>query len=318
MYKIGIDLGGTNISVGVVDRDYRIVARAKIKTNIPRKESEICDDMADLIFKVMDDQGINLNDVENIGIASPGSVNIERGVVEYSSNLYFHNWKLKEMMEDRIKKELYLENDANAAAYGEYLAGAAKGVNSAVVVTIGTGIGSGIILNGEIFHGTNYNGGELGHIVIHKDGRDCTCGRRGCFEQYASARGLANTTKQILKESGRETLIWDLIDNDIENAGARTAFKAMRLGDKLGSEIVNRYILDLSCGLTNIINIFQPEILCIGGGVSNEGDYLIKPVIERVSAERYSKNAAKQTQIKRAELGNDAGIIGAAFLHNKS
>lgn len=315
MYYVGVDLGGTNISLGIVDEEYKIVAKNKIKTNIPRKESEICDDIADLIFAVLDDAGINANNVEGIGIGCPGSVNIESGVVEYSANLFFHKWKLKDMMEDRIKKKIYIENDANAAAYGEYLAGGAKGANSAVVITIGTGIGSGIILNGEIYRGWNYNGAELGHMVICKDGRECTCGRRGCFEQYASARGLINTTKLALNTYDGKTLMWDLIDNDVESISARTAFKAMRLGDKLGKEIVDRYISDLSCGLINIINIFQPEILCIGGGVSNEGDYLIKPIISYVTEERYSKNTSYQTEIKKAELGNDAGIIGAAFLH---
>lgn len=314
MYYIGIDIGGTNISIGIVDEEYNIIEKDRIKTNIPRKETEICDDIADLIFATLDKSGININNIGCIGIGSPGSVNIEKGIVEYSSNLYFHNWNLKKMIEDRIKKQIFIENDANAAAYGEYLAGGAKGANSAVVITIGTGIGSGIILNGEIYHGCNYNGAELGHMVIYKGGRDCACGRRGCFEQYASARGLINTTKYALCNYDKETLIWDLIDNNVENISARTAFKAMRLGDELGSKVVDTYISDLSYGLTNIINIFQPEVLCIGGGVSNEGDYLIKPVIENISKNRYSKNASKQTEINKAKLGNDAGIIGAAFL----
>lgn len=315
MYYIGVDLGGTNISVGILNSDYDIIAKERIKTNVPRKESEICDDIADLIFVTLGKLNISIEDVKNIGIGSPGAVNIEKGVVEYSPNLYFHNWDLKNMMADRIRKQIFIENDANAAAYGEYIAGNAGGVGSAIIITIGTGIGGGAILNGKIYHGFNYNGAELGHMVIYQNGRECTCGRRGCFEQYASAKGLVNTTKLVLAECKEETLIWDLIENKIENISPRTAFKAMRLGDELGKKIVDMYISDLSCGIINIINIFQPEILCIGGGVSNEGDYLIKPLMEDISKYRYSKNASRQTEIKVAKLGNDAGIIGAAFLH---
>ncbi len=315
MYYIGVDLGGTNISVGILNGDYDIIAKERIKTNVPRGESEICDDIAGLIFNMLNKLNISIEDVKNIGIGSPGAVNIEKGVVEYSPNLYFHNWDLKGMMVSRLKKQIFIENDANAAAYGEYIAGNAGGVDSAIIITIGTGIGGGAILNGKIYHGFNYNGVELGHMVIYQNGRECTCGRKGCFEQYASAKGLVNTTKIALTECKEETLIWDLIENKVENINPRTAFKAMRLGDKLGEKIVDTYIADLSCGITNIINIFQPEILCIGGGVSNEGEYLMKPLIENVSKNRYSKNSSRQTEIKVARLGNDAGIIGAALLN---
>lgn len=315
MYYIGIDLGGTNISMGIVDGNYNIVQRSKVKTSVPRSELEICDSMMSLIHTTLCDMGMNIDEIESVGIGVPGSVNVKAGVVEHAPNLFFHNWNLKKMMEDKIKKSIFIENDANAAVYGEYLAGSARGADSAIMITIGTGIGGGIILNGKIYYGCNFNGAELGHMVIHRNGRECTCGRKGCFEKYASASGLIKTTKEALNRSGVKTLIWDLIDNNIENIDSKTVFKAMRLGDELGKAIVNEYVLDLSCGLVNIINIFQPDVLCIGGGVSNEGEYLINPVIEVISKERFSKTASKQVHVKRAELGNDAGIVGAAFLH---
>ena len=315
MYKLGIDLGGTNIVAGVVDKKYKIVAKASCKTAVPRPESEICDSMAEVAKKAVEKAKLTMDDIESVGIGVPGAVNPKTGVIEYSANLFFHNWEVVEMMEERLGKKVHIENDANAAALGEYLAGSAKGARNAVAITLGTGVGGGIIIDGKIYSGSNFAGAELGHMVIVKDGKECACGRRGCWETYASATGLINLTKQkILSEKLEFSYMLKLCDGDINKVNGRTAFDAMRDGDPTAKSVVGEYISYLSCGLVNIINIFQPDVLCIGGGISNEGENLLAPVRSYVERERYTKHNDKQTVICKCTLGNDAGIIGAAYL----
>ncbi len=315
MYRLGIDLGGTNIVAGVVDDEYKIIAKASCKTAVPHPESEICDSMAEVAMKAIEKAKIKLEDVESIGIGVPGAVNPKTGVIEYSANLFFHNWEVVKMMEERLNTKVLIENDANAAALGEYLAGSAKGAKNAVAITLGTGVGGGIIINGKIYSGSNFAGAELGHMVIVKDGKECACGRRGCWEAYASASGLIALTKQkILSEKLEFSYMLKLCDGDINKVNGRTAFDAMRDGDPTAKAVVDEYISYLSCGLVNIINIFQPDVLCIGGGVSNEGETLLGPVRTFIERERYTKHNDKQTVICTCTLGNDAGIIGAAYL----
>ena len=238
--------------------------------------------------------------------------NSDTGVIEYSNNLGFLNVHVVDLMKKFIDKPCYVENDANAAAYGEYVAGAAKGANDAVCITLGTGVGGGIIINGKIYSGFNFAGAEIGHTVIDPNGPQCTCGRHGCFEVFSSATGLVRMTKEAMFED-KDSIMWKMNEED-GKVSARTAFNAMRAGDKAGKEVVDKYIKYLACGITNTINIFQPDILCIGGGVCNEGDPLLLPLKELVAKEVYTKNSAKNTEIVIAKLGNDAGIIGAAFL----
>ena len=315
MYRLGIDLGGTNIVAGVVDKKYKIVAKASCKTAVPRPESEICDSMAEVAKKAVEKAKLTMDDIESVGIGVPGAVNPKTGVIEYSANLFFHNWEVVEMMEERLGKKVHIENDANAAALGEYLAGSAKGARNAVAITLGTGVGGGIIIDGKIYSGSNFAGAELGHMVIVKDGKECACGRRGCWETYASATGLINLTKQkILSEKLEFSYMLKLCDGDINKVNGRTAFDAMRDSDPTAKSVVEEYISYLSCGLVNIINIFQPDVLCIGGGISNEGENLLGPVRSYVERERYTKHNDKQTVICKCTLGNDAGIIGAAYL----
>lgn len=315
MYRLGIDLGGTNIVAAVVDEKYKIIAKANCKTAVPRPEEEICDSMAELAVKAVTKAKLTMDDIKDIGIGVPGAVNPETGIIEYSANLFFHNWEIVKMMQERLNKTVKIENDANAAAYGEFLAGAAKGAKNAVAITLGTGVGAGIIIDGKIYSGSNYAGAEMGHMVIVKDGKKCACGRRGCWEAYASATGLINLTKEsIIKERPDFSYMLNLCDGDINKVNGITAFKAMRDGDELGRQVVDTYISFLACGIINAINIFQPDILCIGGGISNEGETLLEPLRDIVKRERYTKHNNKQTLICKCELGNDAGIIGAAFL----
>lgn len=315
MYRLGIDLGGTNIVAGVVDEEYNIVAKASCKTDVPRPEKEICDSMAEVALEAIKKANITIEDVESIGIGVPGAVNPETGIIEYSANLFFHNWSVVEMMEERLNTKVKIENDANAAALGEYLAGSAKGAKNAVAITLGTGVGGGIIIDGKIYSGSNYAGAELGHMVIVKGGKDCACGRHGCWEAYASATGLINLTKEkILTEKPEFSYMLKLCDDDISNVSGRTAFDAMAEGDPLAKQVVEEYISYLATGIVNIINIFQPDVLCIGGGVSNQGENLLAPLRNIVESERYTKHNDKQTVICKCSLGNDAGIIGAAYL----
>ena len=294
MYRLGIDLGGTNIVAGLCDENYKIVAKASCKTNVPRPESDICDSMAEVAKKACEKAGVSMDEVESIGIGVPGAVNPKTGVIEYSANLHFHNWEVSKMMNERLGKKVLIENDANAAALGEYLAGSAKGAKNAVAITLGTGVGGGIIINGKIYSGSNFAGAELGHMVIVKDGKECGCGRKGCWEAYSSATGLINLTKEkILSEKLDYSFMLNKIcGGDINKVNGKTAFT----------------------GLVNIINIFQPDVLCIGGGISNQGENLLRPLRKIIEEERYTKHNDKQTQLCTCTLGNDAGIIGAAFL----
>lgn len=313
MYRIGIDLGGTNIVAAVVNEKYELVSTAKCKTAMPRPAVAIVDDMARLVREAVAGAGITLADVDMVGVGSPGTCNADTGVVEYSNNLGFENLPLRDMLSERLDgKDIYIENDANAAAIGEFLAGAAKEVDSCVCITLGTGVGGGVIIDGKMFSGSNFAGTELGHTVIVVDGAPCTCGRKGCWEAYASATGLIRQTKAAM-EQNKDSVMWELAGS-LENVNGRTAFDAMRAGDAAGKAVVDTYIAYVACGLVNMINIFQPEVLCIGGGICNEGDTLMKPLMAHIEASRYSKHSEKQTKLCVAQLGNDAGIIGAAFL----
>ncbi len=316
MYNLGIDLGGTNIAVGVVNENYEIVGRGKIKTNADRHEEEIIADMAKACFLALKDAGLTLDDVASVGIGAPGSVDPETGCVLVSNNIPFANTPMVDILKRHLGKDVkcYLENDANAAAFGEYLAGAGKDTKDFIIVTLGTGVGCGIVIDGKLFTGTNYAGAEAGHTVIVYDGEDCTCGRRGCWEAYASATALINQTKAAM-EKNKDSKMWELAGGDINKVNGLTAFDGMRAGDAAAKEVVDTYLDYVSCGITNLVNIFQPDLLSIGGGVSHEGDNIVVPIRKFVERERYSKNVGKQTEISTALLGNDAGIIGAACLY---
>lgn len=315
MFYIGIDLGGTNIVAGVVDENYNIIAKAKVKTNLPRPSVEIVDDMALVAKRSVEEAGLNMSDIEWVGVGSPGLVNKYKGTVEYSCNLGFDNLELAKMMKDRLDLDCYIENDANAAAYGEMLAGAGKGTSSFVAITLGTGVGGGVIMDGKMLNGLNCAGGELGHIVINIDGEPCGCGRKGCWEAYASATACIRQTKRAMEEH-KDSKMWELVDGDINEVSGRTAWDAMRMGDEYGAQVVNRYIYYIACGVVNIINIIRPEVLCIGGGISNEKDYLLEPLRKYVEDETYGTDKNNFTKVVVAELGGDAGLIGAALLGN--
>ena len=311
---IGIDLGGTNIAVGVVDENYKVISKLSVPTRAERPIEEVIADMAATSKKCLENAGLTLDDVKWIGVGCPGTINGETGMVEYSNNIKMKHVPMRDMLSKLLdQKHVCIENDANAAAWGEFCAGAAKGAHSAVAITLGTGVGGGIILDGKIYSGHNFAGGEPGHTVIEYNGRQCTCGRKGCFEAYASATGLVNITKDEMKKCP-DSLMWKMVGGNIDRVGGKTAFDAMRAGDECGKKVVDMYIGYLACGLTNIINVFQPEVITISGGISKEGDYLLKPLMKIIERERFSKYSESQTKVVIASLGTDAGIIGAALL----
>ncbi|MDE6020265.1 MAG: ROK family protein [Ruminococcus sp.] len=309
-YYIGVDLGGTNIVAGVVNENYEIVSKASVKTNLPRPEQEIAADIIKVSKQAVADAGLTMEQIEWVGMGTPGIANSETGIIEYSNNLGFVNTPMVKYLEEGLGKPAFIENDANAAAYGEYVAGAAKGAKNAVCITLGTGVGGGIVIDGKIYCGSNFGGAEIGHTVISVDGPQCTCGRKGCFEVFSSATGLIRMTKEAIAENPDSSMASE------EKISGRTAFNHMRKGDKAATEVVDKYIKYLAAGITNTINVFQPDVLCIGGGVCNEGDPLLVPMKEIVARENYTRNSPKNADIVIAKLGNDAGIIGAAFLGN--
>lgn len=317
MKYLGVDIGGTNMVAGVVEKTengYEIISKAECKTNAPRTEDEICNDIAIIIRQSLSKAGLLFDDVPFIGIGSPGSVNTDTGVVGYTNNLYFKDWQLKKLMEERLKKEVYILNDANACAYGEFIAGALKGTNNALAITLGTGIGGGIIINKKLYTGANFVAGEVGHMVIENNGKECSCGRRGCWEAYASATGLINITKEeVMKVDCFEQTYIFKSSKGLRNVDGKTAFDAMKANDELGCKIIKKYIECLGCGLVNVVNIFQPDKICIGGGISRQGEVLLKPLREFVNREKYKVSDDDKTSICVAKLGNDAGIIGAAL-----
>ncbi|MBO5226821.1 MAG: ROK family protein [Ruminococcus sp.] len=309
-YYIGVDLGGTNIVAGVVNENYEIIAKSSVKTNLPRPEQEIAADIIKVAKQAVEDAGLTMEQIEWVGMGTPGIANSETGIIEYSNNLGFINTPMVKYLEEGLGKPAFIENDANAAAYGEYVAGAAKGAKNAVCITLGTGVGGGIVIDGKIYCGSNFGGAEIGHTVISVDGPQCTCGRKGCFEVFSSATGLIRMTKEAIADNPDSSMAKE------DKISGRTAFNHMRSGDASAKAVVDKYIKHLAAGVTNTINIFQPDVLCIGGGVCNEGDPLLVPMKEIVAKENYTRNSPKNAEIVIAKLGNDAGIIGAAFLGN--
>ena len=313
MYRLGIDLGGTNIVAGLVDENYNVISKASRKTLSGRPAAEIADDMAAAASEAVKNAGITFDDIEGFGIGTPGSVNAKTGTVIYANNLGFYDVPLSDMLFERTGKKWFIANDADSAAYGEFIAGAGKGTKDFVMITLGTGVGGGVIIDGKIRSGFNGAGGELGHTVIQMNGEACTCGRSGCFEAYASATALIRQTKQAMIRYP-DSIMWNMCGGDINRVSGITSFNAMREGDTAGKIVVDNYIGYLSVGVANLINIFQPEIFCIGGGISKEGDTIVEPLEKIVSSDNFARSIKKKTIIKAAKLGNDAGIIGAAYI----
>ncbi len=311
MYYVGVDLGGTNIAVGIYNENLDLIYKTSAPTRNERPAKEIVDNMSALVKEVAQHENIDLKDVKSIGVGSPGSVDTKKGIIVYSNNLKFKDTPVKEWMEAELGIPVYIENDANCAALGEAMKGATKDANHSVMITIGTGIGGGVIIDKKIYSGFNGAGGELGHTVINMDGPDCTCGRKGCWETYGSATALIRQTYEAAVKNP-DSMLGKQIGGDFDKVSGKSAFETMRAGCPVGAKVVEDYITYFGMGIANMINIFRPDILVIGGGVSKEGDNLLKPLMKVLENNCYGGEV--QTEIKIAQLGNDAGMIGAAAL----
>lgn len=316
-YYIGIDLGGTNIAAGLTDERGKILEKGSVPTKSGRPAGEIVEDMAVLANSLVcghQDHGITMEEVEAIGIGVPGTANQEEGIVEYANNLGFFDTPIISMLEPYFPgKVICFDNDANAAAWAEYIAGSGQGCRSMIAVTLGTGIGGGIIIDGKMFEGVNDAAGELGHMVIDRNGKPCNCGRRGCFEKYASATALVEQTKEAMEQQP-SSLLWELCGGHLENVDGKILFDAVRRGDGTAKNVLAVYTEYLGIGLIDIINIFQPEVICLGGGISQAGELLLEPLQNKLDQEDYARSSRKRSKLVTARLGNDAGIIGAALL----
>ena len=309
--QIGIDLGGTNIAAAVVDEAGTIIKRAGKPTAADRGAETVIERLLS-VCESLTEGGAAL---QSIGIGVPGSVNDETGEVVFTPNLPLSGVNIAKELRKKFSCPVHLGNDANCAALGETVAGGAKGARDVVFITLGTGVGGGIILGGRLYTGINGAAGELGHMSIIAGGRECGCGRKGCWERYASASGFIRTANEFMNNYS-DSLLWQLCGGTEEQLDGRLIFEAFRAGDHAARLTVELYVEHLAAGIVNIINMLEPEMFCIGGGISNEWDCFEKPLIAAVDAEKFTRFSkhSQQTRIVRAELGNDAGIIGAAML----
>lgn len=312
-YRIGIDLGGTNIKLGIVDEENRIIARGSIPTRAERPYQEVIKSMADLVLETLAAKEISLEQCETLGIGSPGTVYSKGGIVVYSNNFNWKDVPLRDEMQRYLKLPVYINNDANCAALGEAVAGAGKGRKNVVLLTLGTGVGSGIILDGKIFEGGHPGGAEFGHNVIRMDGELCTCGRKGCLEAYASATALIRDTKRAAKNNP-DSLIHSICPEGLDSVNGTTAFLAAEKGDPAAKEVVENYINYLAEGIANIVNLFRPDLVLLSGGVCNQGDVLTVPINQKLKEVCFGGEGAFIAPVVKATLSNDAGIIGAANL----
>ena len=309
---VGIDLGGTNIKAGVVTDEGKLLNKVTCKTNADRPMEDIIHDMGRVAADAVKDAGLEVSDIEAIGIGSPGTPDNDEGLLVYSNNLPFVMAPMRKLIREVIDLPVYIDNDANCAAMAEAVAGAAKGAKDSVTITLGTGVGAGVIVDGKIYSGFNQAGSEFGHTVLVSGGIECPCGRKGCFEQYASASALARMTREAA-EKNPDSLLNKVYEQQGE-WNAQIAFIAMRDGDETAKEVVDTYTSYLADGLANAINAFMPEVLVVGGGVCNEGDPLLIPMREKTMSRPYFGPGVKKTRIELAQMGNDAGIVGAAMM----
>lgn len=314
MYYLGVDLGGTTIKAGLVDETGKIVKKMSIPTKRERSAEEVIKDMAMLCKDVLSSEGLTEKDIDSIGIGNPGIASAEEGIIYSSPNLNFDHVNVRQEIQKYLDVDVYVENDANCAALGEALKGIAKGEKSVIVVTLGTGVGGGIVNNGKVERGSFCGAGEIGHqVIVFEGGEQCGCGRKGCWEQYASATALIRQAKKAVAEHPESKLLGYTKTGNAEDINAKNVFDAAQAGDETAQAVLDKYFKYIACGVANLINIMEPTMIVLGGGMSAQKQYLTEPVKEYVQKEMLGGLSLK-TKIEAATLGNDAGIIGAAFL----
>ncbi|MGN1373126.1 MAG: ROK family protein [Candidatus Coproplasma sp.] len=309
-YYIGIDIGGMSVKGIVIDCDGHIICDGTASTGEKDGGASLTSNVCELIASLIAKSGKATAEIAGVGIGCPGVIDSKNGVVVFAGNLALKNYPLVENVQKRVNLPVKITNDANAAALGEAKFGAGKNYDNVVFITLGTGVGGGVIIDGKLFEGYKSAGTELGHIVIQEGGRECTCGRRGCFEAYSSATALIRSTAQAMEEN-KDSAMWQTYTPQTVNG--RTAFEYMHTDDT-AKRVVDEYVRFLACGLTNIANIFRPQVIMIGGGVSNQGENLIAPVRKLVREEIFGGCDYADIEIVKATLGNTAGALGAASL----
>lgn len=312
MLYIGVDLGGTNMAAGVVDEQGNILMRDGMPTGRERPFEAIVADMGRLILSVIEKSGHAVDDIGGIGIGSPGVSDNDKGIVIFANNFGWHNVPLRDELRKHIDLPIYIENDATVAGLAESVCGVGQGVQNSITLTLGTGVGGGIIINGRIYSGSHHVGSELGHLIIDINGPQCTCGNRGCLEQFASATALIRAAKQAVLDNP-DSLILKLAGGDAESISAKTVVDAAKAGDETAFKVFDDYVFYLAMGIISIINAFDPEMIILGGGLSGAGEFLLKPLLQKVKEHIFYKEL-DFADIRLAKLGRDAGIIGAAML----
>ena len=311
MIAIGIDIGGTSIKGAAVDCNGKVYETFSMPFIKGEPGALTIRKLASLVKDYI--SRLNLEkEVIGIGIGSPGTLNVAEGVVEYSNNLGWNQLRVADIIHETLPYPVRLTNDANAAALGEAKYGAGKEYSNIIMLTLGTGVGGGIIIDGKLYEGNLGKAGELGHVVVQVDGEPCTCGRKGCLEAYASATALIRETKKAMLEH-KESLLWKFCP-DINGIGARTTFDAAKEGDSVAIELIDNYVKYLGEGILNYCNIFRPEVIVLSGGVANAGDYLFNKLNAYVKERNYGYKETPEVKILPAKLGYDSGKIGAAAL----
>lgn len=310
-YFAGVDLGGTNIAAGITDEAGRIAGRYTLPTNAQRGFDMVVCDMADAVKKAAEVSHIDFKEVRAIGVGVPGAVSKDGVTVLTAPNLGWEKALLGFRLEEITGKSVYLGNDADCAVLAESVRGAASGKKSAVMLTLGTGVGGGIIIDGRLFTGGTNDGTELGHMILVHNGEQCSCGNRGCIETYASATALIRQTKNMM-ERHADSLMWKYSRESGVNG--KTAFDAAKAGDKWAKCVIDKYISYVASSVVGLVNVFRPEIVVIGGGIAGQGEYFIDPLSDAVKKMCYAKEFIEPPEVVAAGLGGDAGVIGAAML----
>lgn len=312
-HYLGIDLGGTNIAVGITDENGSIDVKYSAKTNAAQPFEGLVRDIAETAKKAVENAGLQLSDISAVGLGTPSCINPRTNLLVNANNLNWQNVPLYDELKKYFDMPVFIQNDAACAALGEAVCGAAAEYDNAVMVTLGTGVGSGIIMNKRIFNGCDEMGAEIGHTKLVYDGLPCTCGQKGCFEAYASATALINQARNAA-ESDPQSIMNELCGGDMSKMNAKIPFDAAKAGDASAKTVIEKYIDYLAAGLSSAIALFRPQAIIIGGGVSAQGDYLIKPLKKKLYDCTFSAEQIDIPEIVTARLGNDAGIIGAAML----
>lgn len=312
MLRIGLDIGGTGIQIGVVDEEGRILEKGAIATRTDLPFEEQIAQMAACATETLRRSGHTMDEVQSIGAGVPGVADNRAGRVVFCANMNWNDVPFREEFQKHIDKPVFIDNDATVAGLAESVAGVSANTSSSVFITLGTGVGGGIVIGGKVWSGAHGVGSEIGHITFELDGEPCTCGNYGCLERYCSATAIIRMAReQVLRHP--TSLIMKMADNDPDRINAKIVFDAAREGDETAVKLFRRYVRYLSLGIVTVINFFDPEVIALGGGVSKAGDFLLDAIREEVPRHILYKNLP-YARIELARLGSDAGIIGAAML----